>query len=38
MVKPVLKGHLWARNKWPYKTGDLIKKVSIHIKLFMPGP
>ena len=24
-VKSVLKGHLW--NKWPQKTGDLLKEV-----------
>ena len=24
-VKPVLRGHLWDKEKWPYKTGDLLK-------------
>jgi hypothetical protein len=26
-VKPVLRGHLWGKEKWPYKTGDLLKEV-----------
>ena len=26
-VKPVLRGHLGAKKKWPYKTGDLLKEV-----------
>ena len=26
-VNPVLRGHLWAKKKWPYKTGALLKKV-----------
>ena len=26
-VKPVLRGHLWDKKKWPYKTEDLLKKV-----------
>jgi hypothetical protein len=27
-VKPVLRGHLWDKEKkWPYKTGDLLKEV-----------
>ena len=26
-VKPVLRGHLWNKEKWPYKTGDLLKEV-----------
>jgi hypothetical protein len=26
-VKPVLKGHIWDKEKWPYKTGDLLKEV-----------
>jgi hypothetical protein len=26
-VKPLLRGHLWAKKKWPHKTGDLIKEV-----------
>ena len=25
--KPVLRGHLWDKEKWPYKTGDLLKDV-----------
>jgi hypothetical protein len=23
-VKPVLRGHLWDKEKWPYTTGDLL--------------
>ena len=26
-VKPVLRGHLWDKKKWSYKTGDLFKEV-----------
>ena len=26
-VKPVLRGHLWDKEKWPYKSGDLLKEV-----------
>jgi hypothetical protein len=26
-VKPVLRGHHWDREKWPFKTGDLLKEV-----------
>jgi len=26
-VKVVLKGHLWDKKKWSYKTGDLLKEV-----------
>jgi hypothetical protein len=26
-VKPVLRGHLWDKDKVPYKTGDLLKEV-----------
>jgi hypothetical protein len=26
-VKPVLRGHPWDKEKWPYKTGDLLKEV-----------
>ena len=26
-VKPVLRGHLWNKEKWPYKTSDLLKEV-----------
>ena len=26
-VKPVLRGHLWDKKKWPYNTGDLLKEV-----------
>jgi len=25
-IKRVLRGHLWV-ERWPYKTGDLLKKV-----------
>jgi hypothetical protein len=26
-VGPVLRGHLRDKEKWPYKTGDLLKEV-----------
>jgi len=26
-VKPVLRGHIGTKKKWPYKTGDLLKEV-----------
>ena len=26
-VIPVLRGHLWQKEKWPYKTCDLLKEV-----------
>ena len=26
-VKPVLRGHLWNKEKWPYKISDLLKEV-----------
>jgi len=26
-VKPVLRGRLWDKVMWPYKTGDLLKEV-----------
>ena len=26
-VKPVLRGHLWPKKKWSFKTGDLLKEV-----------
>jgi hypothetical protein len=26
-VKPVLKGHIWDKEKVAYKTGDLLKEV-----------
>ena len=26
-LKPVLRGHLWDKEKVPYKTGDLLKEV-----------
>jgi hypothetical protein len=26
-VKHVLRGHFWDKEKWPYKTGDLLKEV-----------
>ena len=26
-VKPVLRGHLVDKEKWSYKTGDLLKEV-----------
>ena len=26
-VKPVLRGDLWDKEMWPYKTGDLLKEV-----------
>jgi hypothetical protein len=34
-VKPVLRGHLWDKKKWPYKTGDFLKNVPIHMKISM---
>jgi hypothetical protein len=34
-VKPVLRGHLWYKKKWPYKTGDLLKEVDM--KFTMTG-
>jgi hypothetical protein len=24
-VKSVLRGHLWDKKKWPYKTVDLLR-------------
>ena len=27
VVKPVLRGHLWDKDKWPYKTGDVSKEI-----------
>jgi hypothetical protein len=36
-VKPVLRGHLWVKEKWSFKTGDLLKKGSIHMKISMTG-
>jgi hypothetical protein len=29
IVKPVLRVHLWKKEKWPYKTGDLLKEVQL---------
>ena len=26
-VDPVLRGHLWDKKKWSFKTGDLLKEV-----------
>jgi hypothetical protein len=26
-VKPVLRGHLWDKEKWSFKTGDLLIEV-----------
>ena len=26
-VQPVLRGHIWGKKKWPYKTDDLLKEV-----------
>jgi hypothetical protein len=26
-VKPVLRGHLWDKKKWSFKTGDILKEV-----------
>jgi len=26
-VKPVLRGHLWDKENWPYKTGGLLQEV-----------
>ena len=25
-IKPVLRGHIETKKKWPYKTGDIKKK------------
>jgi hypothetical protein len=27
IVKPVLRGRLWNKEKWPYKTGDLLNEI-----------
>jgi hypothetical protein len=27
LVKPVLRGHLWDKEKWSYKRGDLFKEI-----------
>jgi len=27
-VKPVLRGHLWTKKRWPDKAGDLLKRIS----------
>ena len=27
IVKPVIIGHLWNNERWPYKTGDLLNEV-----------
>jgi hypothetical protein len=27
VVKPVLRGHIWNIEKWPCKTGNLLKEV-----------
>ena len=27
VVKPVLRGHIWDKEKWSSKTGDLLKEV-----------
>ena len=35
-VKPALRGHLWDKKNWPYKTGDLLKEVQF-IKKIMTG-
>ena len=37
LIKPVLRGHDWVKEKWPHKTGDLLKKVPIHMKFSMTG-
>jgi hypothetical protein len=34
-VKTVLRGHLWNKDKWPCKIGDLLKEV--HVKFSMTG-
>jgi hypothetical protein len=26
-LKPVLRGRIWDKEKWSYKTGDLVKEV-----------
>ena len=35
-VKPVLRGHLWDKTKWPYKTGGLSKEVQFIIITLLP--
>jgi hypothetical protein len=32
-VKPVLRGHLWGKEKSPFKTGDLLIEVQFN-KIF----
>jgi hypothetical protein len=27
IVKPVLRGHLWDKEKWPSKTSDILQEV-----------
>jgi hypothetical protein len=27
IVKPVVRCHFWDKERWPYKTGDLLKEV-----------
>jgi len=35
-VKPILRGHIWDKEKWSFKTGDL-KRGLIHMKYSMTG-
>jgi hypothetical protein len=28
-IKPVLRGHHWDKEKWPYKTGILLKEIQL---------
>ena len=32
-VKPVLSGHAQDKEKWPHKTGDLLKEVQFKKKM-----
>jgi len=36
-LKPVLRGHLWKKEKWSFLTGYLLKRGSIHMKFVMTG-
>ena len=36
-VKPVLRGHLWEKEKVAFKTGVLSKEIKIYMKFSMTG-
>ena len=36
-VKPVLRGHLWVKETWPYKTGDLFKEAQFIWNFLLTG-